>query len=134
MFELANLNWLAVLVSTAAAFLLGGLYYGPLLGKTWMKAVGKKQEDLGGPAFPMLLSVVTSFATALLLALIMNAMGVATLVDGLRLGLYVGLCFIAAGMASDYAFCGWSLKLFTIQAGYRVLYSVLMGGILGAWR
>ena len=26
------------------------------------------------------------------------------------------------------------LKLFLIQSGYRVLYSVLMGGILGYWQ
>lgn len=27
---------------------------------------------------------------------------------------------------------GWRMKLFTIQAGYRVLYSIIMGAVLAA--
>lgn len=134
MFITENLNWLAIMVSTAAAFMLGGMWYGPLFGKAWMKAVGKTQEELGGSPAPFIVSFFTSFATALLLALIMNTMGADSVLEGLRLGLYVGLCFIAAGMASDYAFCGWGVNLFVIQAGYRVAYSVIIGGILGVWR
>ena len=37
-------------------------------------------------------------------------------------------------MASDTAFCGWGLRLFIIQAGYRVVYSVVMGALLGGWQ
>ncbi len=32
MVDLVSLNWLAILIATAAAFLLGGLWYGPVFG------------------------------------------------------------------------------------------------------
>jgi hypothetical protein len=59
---------------------------------------------------------------------------VQTPLDGAVLGLYIGVGFIAAAMASDYAFCRWPKELFFIQAGYRVVYSVIMGAILARWR
>ena len=33
MIDFAGLNWWAILVAVAAAFALGGLWYGPLFGK-----------------------------------------------------------------------------------------------------
>ncbi len=35
--------------------------------------------------------------------------------------------------AYDSAFCGWGWRLWAIQSGYRVVYSGLMGGIIGIW-
>jgi hypothetical protein len=52
---------------------------------------------------------------------------------GLLLGAITGVGIIASAMASDSAFCGWGMPLFLIQAGYRVLYSIVIGGILAAW-
>ena len=134
MLDFTGINWLAVLVSTVAAFLLGGVWYGPLFGKAWLRAVGKKEEDLGSPAAPMALSVVTSAATCIVLAGLLNLFPAPDVVDGIVLGLLVGVGFIATGMASDYAFCGWPRALFVIQAGYRVTYSLIMGVVLAAWR
>ena len=34
------LNWPAIIVSIIAAFMFGGLWYGPLMGKAWAKAMG----------------------------------------------------------------------------------------------
>ena len=134
-FDFYGLNWWAILVATIAGFLLGGIWYGPLFGKAWLRAIGKREEDLGSPAIPMTLSFVTAFATALLMALLMNALPtIKTVFDGALLGLYIGVGFIAAAMASDYAFCRWPTQLFFIQAGYRVAYSVIMGAILAGWR
>jgi hypothetical protein len=134
-FDFYGLNWWAILAATIAGFLLGGIWYGPLFGKAWLRAIGKREEDLGSPAIPMTLSFVTAFATALLMALLINALPtIKTVVDGALLGLYIGVGFIAAAMASDYAFCRWPTQLFFIQAGYRVAYSVIMGAILAGWR
>ncbi len=134
MLDFSGLNWLAILVATVAAFLLGGLWYGPVFGKAWLRAVGKKEEDLGNPTTPMVLSFFTSATTSIVLAGVLSLMAAPDILDGLVLGLLVGVGFIAAGMASDYAFCGWPRALFFIQAGNRVTYSVIMGTILAAWR
>ena len=128
------LNWWAILVATIAGFVLGGLWYGPLFGKAWMAAIGKTADDIKPSPTPFVVSFVTALVTAIVLALLINALGVVRVVDGAILGLVIGVGFIATAMASDSAFCGWGLRLFLIQAGYRVAYSVLMGAILTWWR
>jgi len=134
MFDLSGLNWLAILVATVAGFLLGGIWYGPAFGKAWLAAVGKREEDLGSPAGPMTVSFFTGLVTSIALALLIRALGITTLGDGLAIGALTSVGFIATGMASDYAFCGWGAKLFAIQSGYRVAYSLIMGAILAVWR
>ncbi len=128
------LNWWAILVATIAGFVLGGIWYGPLFGKAWMAAIGKTADDIKPSPTPFVVSFVTALVTAIVLALLINALGVVRVVDGAILGLVMGVGFIATAMASDSAFCGWGLRLFLIQAGYRIAYSVLMGAILTWWR
>lgn len=134
MLEFAGLNWLAILVSTAAAFMLGGIWYGPVFGKAWMNALGKTEDDIQPTPTPFVISFVTALVTSIVLAALIQALGFDTAVDGILLGLFVGVGFIAMAMGSDSAFCGWGLPLFLIQSGYRVVYSVVMGAILAVWQ
>ena len=46
--DLSNINWLAVLVAALSTFILGGLWYGPLFGRTWMRASGMTEERVNG--------------------------------------------------------------------------------------
>lgn len=134
MWDIAELNWLAILTATIAGFVLGGIWYGPVFGKAWMEALGKTPEDIKPSPTPFLVSLVTATITAIILALFIAALGVTNAVSGALIGLGVGVGFIATAMGSDSAFCGWGLKLFLIQAGYRVSYSIIMGAILGGWQ
>jgi len=132
MFE--TFNWWAILVSTVLAFVLGGLWYGPLFGQAWMQAMGKTEEDIEPTPAPFIISFFTALLTAVVLAWLIGALQVTTWLGGATIGLVTGIGFIATAMASDTAFCGWGMKLFVIQAGYRVLYSILMGAVLGGWQ
>ncbi len=127
-------NWWAVLAATVLAFVLGGLWYGPLFGNAWMAALGKSPEDIQPSPAPFIISFFTALLTAIVLAWAISLLGIVTWIGGTFLGLFVGIGFIATAMASDSAFCGWGLRLFLIQAGYRVTYSILMGALLGAWQ
>ena len=41
-----NLNWLAIIVAAVSAFILGGLWYSPLMfAKRWMKETGITEES-----------------------------------------------------------------------------------------
>ncbi|NKB97703.1 MAG: DUF1761 family protein [Pseudomonadales bacterium] len=128
------INWWAVLVATLLAFGLGGIWYGPVFGAAWMRELGKAPEDIEPSPRPFVISFFTALVTAVVLAWLAIELGVQGWLDGALLGLVMGIGFIATAMASDSAFCGWSLKLFLIQSGYRVLYSVLMGALLGGWQ
>ncbi len=133
-FDYDGINYIAVLVVTAAGFMLGGLWYGPLFAKAWMQEVGKTEADLKhGGAAPFVISFITAFVTAHVLAVLIATMNISTLGDGIVLGLYAGIGFIATGMGSDMAFRGDSVKLWMIQSGYRIAYSVIMGGVLAVW-
>ncbi len=127
-------NWWAVLVATILAFVLGGLWYGPLFGKAWLAAMGKTEDEIEPSASPFIISFFTALVTAITLAWLVHALSVQGWGSGALLGLVTGIGFIATAMASDTAFCGWGLRLFIIQAGYRVVYSVVMGALLGGWQ
>ena len=133
MLEFAGLNWWAILVATAAAFALGGLWYGPLFGKAWLAAIGKTEDEIQPSPQPFIVSAVAALVTCIVVAALMSGLGMTGLVAGAVFGLLTGIGFIATAMASDTAFCGWGWKLWSIQAGYRVAYSVLMGAIIGVW-
>lgn len=139
MLDFSGLNWLAILAVTVLGFVLGGLYYSPLLfANAWMKELGKKPEDLqregAGAAFPFVVAFVTALVTAIVIGALVRSLGVATFGNGAVLGLVCGVGFSAASTFSDLAFCGFSMKLAAIQSGYRVTYCVLMGAILAVWR
>ena len=131
MIDFTGLNWWAIVVATAAAFALGGLWYGPLFGKAWLAALGKTEDEIEPTPQPFIISAVTAFLTCVVVAALMSGLKMTGLLAGLAFGLLTGIGFIATAMASDAAFCGWGWKLWAIQAGYRVAYSVLMGGIIG---
>ena len=128
------INWWAVLVATVLAFVLGGLWYGPLFGNAWMAALGKTAEDIEPTPAPFIISFFTAGLAAITLAWLVYALGIQGWGSGALLGVVTGIGFIATAMASDSAFCGWGVRLFLIQAGYRVLYSILMGALLGGWQ
>ena len=133
MLDFAGLNWWAILVATAAAFVLGFLWYGPVFGKAWVAALGKTEDEIQPSPTPFVVSVVAALATCVVVAALMKGLGMAGVLDGALLGLLTGVGFIAASTASDTAFCGWSWNLWAIQAGYRVVYSIVMGAIIGGW-
>lgn len=84
-----------------------GLRYSPLFGKAWITAIGKTEEDIESTPAPFALSFITSLITSLKVALLINALGLTTLTDGLLTGLRTGIGFIVTAMASESAFCGW---------------------------
>ena len=134
MLSFEDLNWLAILVATAAAFALGGLWYGPLFGKAWLRAIGKSEEELEPSPRPFIVCFFAALLTAIILAALIHDLAVASALGGAALGLFIGVGFIATAMASDSAFCGWGLPLFLIQSGYRFVYSLIMGVILALWQ
>ncbi|NND38829.1 MAG: DUF1761 family protein, partial [Pseudomonadales bacterium] len=44
--DLFDVNWLAVVGAAAMCFMVGGIWYGPVMGKRWLGAVGLSEEDV----------------------------------------------------------------------------------------
>lgn len=131
---LAGINWLAVVVATAAAFGLGGIWYSKVLfANTWMQEVGLTEEAINKAHMPMVFG-----GTFLLQLLAASALAVVIGVDGtwqsgLITGLSVGIFWIATAYGITYLFEQRSVRLFLINAGYYVVLFAIMGTIIGAW-
>ena len=128
-------NWLAVLAATAAAFLLGALWYSPVMfGKVWMRAAGVTPEQIeSGAAKVFGIAFVFEFLMASNLAMFLNDPGT-TLTWGATAGFLAGVGWIALGIGviSLFERRPWSYVL--VNGGYMGVSLTVMGAILGAWR
>lgn len=129
----AGINWLAVIVAAVATFALGALWYGPLLGKPWMREAGVTEEKVAGANMGRTFGVafVLQLLTAFALALFIGAN--AGLSFGLFAGFMAGTLFVGTAFGVVYLFEQRSFALWGIDAGYMILAFTLMGAILGAW-
>ena len=44
--NLFDVNWIGVVAAALTGFLVGGIWYGPIMGKKWMGAVGLTEEQI----------------------------------------------------------------------------------------
>ena len=136
MLILGDINYLAVLVAAVIAMVLGGLWYSPVLfGNVWMKLQGFTEEELkkASPTVPMLVSFITSLLEAVVLAALVIMTKTHTFGAGLHLGAMAGFGFIAMATLSNAMFQREPLKLWGINAGYRVIYFMINGALLAVW-
>ncbi|GAB6194853.1 DUF1761 domain-containing protein [Lysobacter xanthus] len=131
----AVIHPLPVLVAALSAFLLGGLWYGPLFLKPWLRANGHDPAappPARHPAKTFGVAIVLSLVAAIAMALAVPA-SVGAL-HGAGLGAMIGLLFVATSFGINYAFAGRPLALWLIDGGYHVVQFTLYGAILAAWR
>lgn len=133
--DLSQLNLLAIVVAAATTFLLGGLWYSPILfAKAWMQAAGLSEAQTRAAPMGRIfgLSALAALVMAFNLAAFIGPK--ASFGFGLAAGLATGLGWVAMALAVIYLFEQRPLKLWLINSGYQVLAFTIMGGILGAWK
>ena len=125
-----DVNWLAIVLAAACGFIVGGIWYGPVMGKKWMGAVGLTEDQIkegnmgliygGAFAFSLLASwtlahTFASYGTDLsITAKVMTGFGVA-------------IGFIIPALGTNYLFSQKGKMLFFIDAGYWMLFYTVMG-------
>lgn len=131
---IGQINYLAVIAAAVSAFVLGGLWYGPLFEKAWMEASGvtpetKQQAGHGAKVF------IVSFVWALLGAWFFAMFLGAAPAPGfaVAVGFGTGLIWIAGSFAINYQFEQKPLKLLLVNGGYHTVQYTLYGLILGLW-
>ena len=127
-------NIWAVLTAAVASFVLGGLWYSPLLfAKAWQREAGLSDEQVqgGNPGLIFGLAFVLCVIASLVFALFLGPRPPLAL--GLGAGFAAGLCWVAASFGINYLFERKSLKLFLINGGYHTLQFTLIGLILALW-
>lgn len=128
--DIFAVNWLAVVTAALTGFMVGGIWYGPIMGKKWMGAVGLSEEQIKnanagliyGGAFALSLLASWTLAHTFLSygvdlsfqAKVMTAFGVA-------------LGFIVPAIGTNYLFSQKPKALFLIDATYWLLFYIAMG-------
>jgi hypothetical protein len=137
--ELANINFLALIVAAIASFALGAVWYSPVLfGKAWQKTLGFTEEYLGKSNMALVFgsSFVLIFLMDFGLAIILqgHASRDVSAFSGFLYGLLIGIFFVATSYGINMIYQRRSFLLWAIDSGYQVLYLAMTGAILGAWR
>ncbi len=129
-----HINWLGALVSAVVAFVLGAIWYSPLMfARPWQRALGLTDEEIRsghvGRTFAAAFVAMVVAAAGFSLVLGQGA-GIAT---GLHWGLGIGLLFVATSLAIHNAFERRPLYYWAINSGFNLVQFLVYGLILGAW-
>ncbi|VXC73580.1 conserved membrane hypothetical protein [Arthrobacter sp. 9V] len=134
--HISQINWFAVLLAFVSSMVIGFVWYMPaVLGRRWMQAIGKTEEDLknieGGPGIwvPMM---VAAAVTSILLAVLISALDLNTLVAGGFFALILALVFRAGGHVIHNGFAGRPAAVTVIDSGHDLVAMTIAGAIIGA--
>src|SRR5690349_22981880 len=126
-----EINWIAVLVAAVASFLLGGLWYSPVMfGKAWQREAGLSDEKLKQGNMVRIFGL--SFVLAVLAAWnFANFLGPRpSLVFATAVGASAGLLWVASSFGINYLFERRSFKLSAINGGYHTVQFAILGLVL----
>ncbi len=130
-----HFNHWAVLLSAVILWVLGAIWYSPLLfSKPWMALVGRDRGDPKAAVAGMIVSFIGNLILALVLAHTVLWSGADSFGFGAFIGFISWLGFIAGPLAAQALFESRPFKLFAINAGYWLVGLPICGGILAVWR
>ena len=143
-----QVNYLSVFVAGLVIFLLGGLWYSPILfAKRWIALQGRTEEQMRADAakanMPVMyfIAFVCGLIIAWGIAVLANAFAPATPLTGLRwairgakLGIFCWFAFAAPTSFANSIFSTKPKALWAIDSGYNLVSFVLAGIILMTWR
>ena len=142
--NMLHINVVAVLVATAASFILGFIWYAKLFAKPWMKEMGydpNMRPDGKTMAKGMALMVIGNFLFAWVLAFylagwkfIPGTAELGTLSFAINSALSVWIGFFLPVHLSRIVWEKHSWKLFFINSGYHLVATGVVALILAYWR
>lgn len=131
-----EVNLVAVLVATVAAFVVGALWYGPLFGKKWKELMGLTDESVKSMKMTMMQAMVGGFVTTLVLVYVLahflNLIPEGTVGAALTLAFWVWLGFVATIMMNSVWYENRPWKLYLINASHY-LVAICVAALVLAW-
>ncbi|MFA6908439.1 MAG: DUF1761 domain-containing protein [Patescibacteria group bacterium] len=133
MFE-TSVNWLAVLVTGLGYMVIGGLWYGPLFQKPWMRLANVSEADAkagAGKAYVMMF--IVALVSVFVLAMFVNAIGADTFDEGMLVGLLIWVGFVGTVLLNGVIFEKRPFALYVLNSGYNLVTLLVAGGVLAIW-
>jgi hypothetical protein len=130
-----NLNWLAIIAAAASAFILGGLWYSPLMfAKRWMKETGVTEESTKKANMIKIFSLafILAFIASFFLAMFIGANAGAGY--GAMAGFMAGFGWVFTFLGIFYLFESRTLAHFLINSVYSIISLTVIGLIIGIFQ
>lgn len=126
----SGLDWVEVLAAGAAGFGFGALYY-TVLGKPWMAALGKTEEEIkqNMSKEPFIRAIIGQMVIAVTLSLL--TAGLTDLGDILGRALLIWLGVVVTTMTINHGFQGKSRALTLIDGGHWLGVFLVQGCVIG---
>ena len=123
MIDFNQLDIMAIIGAGFASFFLGFVWYSMLFSKQWMSALGINREDVDGSGLSIAKaifgSLVSSFLTAIGMAVLLHLTSTTVIQQGVFLAIFV---WIAFSMGPTFKMIFWEdrpVTLFLIDGGYE---------------
>lgn len=128
-----HVNFVAIAVSAVVVWIIGALWYSPVLfAKPWVAIVGRQMgEKPKGVYVGMIGSLIGDFLLCFVLAHILMWSGQHGWFGGAHMGVFVWMGFFAAVLYPQSIYEGRPLKYFLINSGYWLVSLAAAGAILG---
>lgn len=132
-----TVNYAAIFAAAIANMALGGIWYGPLFGKFWMKTTGLTKKDMEGSKKDLPKYYAISFVGALVMAYVLSIFISWAQVDSIALavifGFFVWLGFVLTISLQPLLWEGKKQELFLLNNGYNFVSIIIMAAIITAW-
>lgn len=126
---------LPVIVVAVIIFLIGFLWYNPkVFGSLWAETLGVRMDEMECSVWHMVGGFAMALIKAWVMALLVDWTAVTSIVQGVTLGFFVWLGFIATTHFSDVLWAKKPYKTYLINVGYELLALIVMGAIFAMWR
>ena len=133
-----TINYLAVFAAAIVNMILGYAWYGPILGRQWMKLTRRTKESMEKDKKDLPIVMGSMFVGALVMAYVLamfigltNSIGVYA---GAMIGFWAWLGFVATTMFQDVLYEKKNKNLAAINLGYNLAALVINGAILASWK
>ncbi len=134
--DVAGLNYLAIGLAAVAAFIFGGIWYG-VLGKRWMAALGKTEEDIKNSGSPMPVLLGITFVAQLIMAWVLAGtishlgQGQVTLRNGMISAGFIWFGFVLTTQIVNHGYQGVKRSLTVIDSAHWLGVLLIQGAVIG---
>ena len=135
-----KINYPAVIVATLVHYILGGLWYSPLLfGNKFIQLINwspaqLQQIESESHAKELAIAFVMSLILVYILARFVNYTKATSALEGIQTAFWLWLGFVVTTQAPTVIFEGRSFGLFLINVAYQLVGCAIAGVILAVWK
>jgi hypothetical protein len=133
--ESRSISFFAILGAAIAKMVLGALWYSPVLFvRPWQRMTGITDEQMkAGMAKALVVDFIGSLVMAFVLAHVIRYAGATTVLEGLAVGFWCWLGFVAVATVTTVTYERKPFNLFLLSNGYLLIALLAMGAILAVW-